>query len=86
MKIPNVNDLVDIEHGGRDVRAIVTKVEPDPASPLFYLITLKTDAAFAKGDECYWSQQFGSRRFPATVPDVKSCDGISEILLRAVTD
>jgi hypothetical protein len=46
MPPPELDSIVELEHCGNPFRAIVEKVDPDPASTLFSLVTLvlATDA------------------------------------------
>jgi hypothetical protein len=62
MSRPRPDDVVELEHEGKPFRAIVEKVEADPTSPMFSLVTLALaiDAPpIGKGDALKWIEPKG---------------------------
>ena len=57
MRIPAVDEIVEIECNGKHITAAVEAVEPDPESPLYRQIVLHIIRASElpqSGEQCYW--------------------------------
>ena len=81
MKIPQEDEVIEIEHKGERISAIVNSVKPHEAGKGASWIWLQVDHEIPKGETVYWLLEKG--RFPVAVHEVSKRDGRSLIRIAA---
>ncbi len=81
MTLPEQNNLVHLEHGGKVMNAIVDGVEPGVALATGHMLTLCLSVPLQKLDACFLLDEEGGRE-AATVEDSVSDWGLTTIRLR----
>ena len=70
MRVPKREEVVNIQHQGKPMKAIVTGVQRRRERRDLYDVELLVSGEFSKGDVCYWLDASGKEIQYATIRDV----------------